>query len=628
MYACIILGLILAVFATDLVARGAPPHPWAAVAGTAAVTLLVLLAGLAISGYILLRGRRIEAGEQRFLRTVGLLGRLYRMLLLAAYAVVLFGCGWSRLAAAWAGPAGWSTPVLAVNLGPFLLLLLVGWTALYWADRRLRVLLFERAGTPVAGRQWTYSRYIVFMLRQYLLVLLVPILVLLGVNDVAGHVLPPPAAAGVGLGVLLAAVVFAGPWVRLCWRTEPLPAGRLRRRLLDLSRRAGIRVAEVLLWRTNLSIANGCMIGLVGPLRYVLITDTLLLSLPPREVEAVFAHEAAHVTYRHPLLYFVMTLAAISVAVLLGEAVSLATASFWMGLAATGAVVLGYLLVGFGYVSRRCEQECDLFAVRATECPEGCSPPDAGRRASRGPTPAPERDDGADDGSAASPRPGAATAGSREAETGPAPRPGSICEHRVRTFVAALRRIARLNGAVETRRGLRHFSIARRCRFLEDVVADPSRARRAERRIRRVKTGALILAALAFLVAGATLAVSGPLLDAGRLQPDEPEHPTRPEDGVPWEHTWIARVVNRHQVHGVALRPPEFDRHADAAADLDDGRVPGPRRVAAPRDHDVTVADPRRHAVAVHPKGERARPGPAEARKAQELRDALRRGDG
>jgi len=633
MYAYIILGLILAVFATDLVSADPPADPLSAVAGAAAVSVLVLVAGLGISGYILLRQQRIEADEQRFLRTVGALGRLYRLLIVAAYAVVLFGCGWSRLAAAWAGIGGWSVPVLAVNLAPLVVLLLVGWTALYWADRRLRGLMFERAGTPIAGRHWTFPQYVTFMLRQYLLVILVPMLVLLGVNDLATHLLPHPAAAGVELGVLLVAVALAGLWVRVCWRTEPLPEGRLRQRLLDLASRAGIRVANVLVWRTNLSIANGCMIGLVGPLRYILITDALLLSLSAEQVEAVFAHEAAHVTYRHPLLFLVMTLGAMAVAVLAGETVALATTSFWMGMAGMGTVVLAYLVVGFGYVSRRCEEECDLYAVRATVCPEGCSPPDAGPRASRpGPT-APARDGGA------IPPPQADLAlppAEREASSIVSDEPpleavpptGAVCEHRVRTFVTALRRIARLNGAAETRRGLRHFSIAHRCRFLEHVQGDPSRVWRAEQRIRRLKIAALLLAVLAFVVAGLTFAAVGVILDGGRLEPDQPEHPAGPEDSVPWENTWITRLIDRDEVNAVALRTPEFDRDADAVADLDDGRVPGPGQLAAPRDDDVAVADSRGHAVAVHPKGERAGLNRPEAGDAQELHDAVRRGCG
>ncbi|MFO8012818.1 MAG: M48 family metalloprotease [Phycisphaerae bacterium] len=631
MYAYVILGLILAVFATDLVSADAPAHPWVAVGGAWIVTMLVLLAGLAISGYILLRRHRIATDEQRFLRTVGLLGRLYRSLVVFAYAFVLFGCGWSRAAAAWARVGGWSVPVLAVNLVPLVVLLLVAWTALFWADRSLRALMFERAGAPVAVRHWTLPRYVAFMLRQYLLVILVPMLFLLAVNEAAARLLPQPVAAVVGVGVLVTAALMAGPWVCLCWRTERLPEGRLRQRLVALARRAGIRVSDVRIWRTNLSIANGCMIGLVGPLRYILITDALLLSLSAEEVEAVFAHEAAHVTYRHPLLYFVMTLAAMAVAVVMGEALAMATDSFWAGMAATGSVVLSYLLLVFGYVSRRCEQECDLFAVRATECPEGCSPPDARRRAAEaGPAesnPAPRPDPAPD--ASPEPEPAADAPQNDEEASDEAPvRAGSVCAHRVKTFIAALRRIARLNGAPETRRGLRHFSIARRCRFLEQVLADPSRARRAEQRIRRLKTGALLLALLAFVVAGLALAASVAVVEEVPLEPDEPEHPTRPEDEVPWEDTWIARVVDRHEMDEVALRPPEFDRDADAAAYPGDGGVSFARRGVATSDDDVAVADARGHAVAVHPKGEGAGLEPAEAGQAQELRDALRRGRG
>ncbi len=630
MYATIILGLILAVFATDFVAGGTTVRPFVAVGGTVAVAVLVLMAGLAITGYILLRRRQMEGGEQRFLRTIGLLGRLYRTLIVGAYAFALFGCGWSRAAATWAGGTGWSVPVLAVNLVPLVVLLLVGWTALFWADRRLRALMFYRAGAPVVARQWTLPRYLAFMLRQYLLVILVPMLVLLGANEAAARLLPEPLAAGTGLAVLVAAVLFAGPWVCFCWRTESLPEGRLRQRLLGLASRAGIRVADVRIWRTNLSIANGCMIGLLGPLRYVLITDALLLSLSAEEAEAVFAHEAAHVTYRHPLLYFVMTLAAVSVAVAMGEAVGAVTLSPWIGLLTSGTVVLAYLAGVFGYVSRRCEQECDLFAVRATTCPEGCSPPEARRR--RPPEESlPEAPD-----TSADARPALAAPEEEDVEQGRDADPpdaaetpdGSVCRHRVRTFIAALRRIARLNGSPETRRGLRHFSIARRCRFLETVLVNPSVARRSERRIGRMKRVALLLAVLALFVAALAVAVRITAVETMPLETDEPEHPTRPEDDVPWENTWIVRLVDRHEVNAVCFAPPEFDRDADVAAQAGDGRVPLPRGGVAPTHDDVTVADAGGHAVAVHPQGEGAGVDPPEPRQTQELRHALRRRDG
>ena len=588
MYAYIVLGLILAALAGDLLAGAPPPEPVSVFVSTGIVTVLVMLAGLAISGYILARQHRIVADEKRFLRTVGLLGRFYRTFVAAALAVILYGCGWGALAVAWAGGTPWEVPVLAINLAPLVLLLVVAWTALYWADRRLRTLMFARAGAAISGGRWTLPGYLAFMFRQYLLVILVPMLVLLTVMDVAGHTLPEPAAGLVGVVALASAALLAGPWVRVCWRTEPLPEGDLRTRLLDLADRAGVRVADVLVWRTNLSIANGCMIGLAGPLRYILITDALLLTLTADEVEAVFAHEVAHAKYRHALVYVLMTFGVIGLSVAIGEAVVMFTNSFWMGMLTMGLLAVGYLMTVFGYVSRRCEQECDLFAVRATACPAGCSLPDArGRIAQREPGPA------AAEGVPVLAAAGmAAVAGFQEtagssldaaeemaatSDETPDTQPAApVCEHRVQTFVTALRRIARLNGSADTRRGVRHFSIARRCRFLKAVLARPDLAREAERSARRLKVGAVLLGALAIVVSLVVLTGLQLLIGAGgALEPDEPENPTGPDDLTNGQYIWIVRLMDRDEVNPVALRPPKFDRHADAAAPFDDGRVTG-----------------------------------------------------
>jgi Zn-dependent protease with chaperone function len=667
MYAYIILGLVLAVFATDLLPADPSPHALPVVLRTAAVTVLVLLAGLAISGYILVRGRRIEEDEQGFLRVIGVLGKLYRSLVLAAYAVVLFGCGWGRLAASRAAVGSWDVTVLLANLAPLVILLVVAWTALYWADRRLRALMFERAGAPVSSRHWTFGRYLEFMLRQYLLVILVPMLALLTINDVAMHLVSPAAAGLVALAAVFAAAALAGPWVRVCWRTEPLPDGRLRRRLLELADRAGVRVAEVLVWRTNLSIANGCMIGVFGPFRYILITDALLLSLSAEEVEAVFAHEAAHVKYRHALVYLVMTMGAIAIALLTGEVAAVVTDSFTVGAMTVGTVILAYLVTAFGYVSRRCEQECDLYAVRATECPAACSPPDPGARADDLPPPAgqggavqevspapapPGPDCGQVDLAAhedeapaaaeepvppAGEEPAAAVAAdgvSAAAAAAPAvavleppsPPASAVCEHRVRTFVTALRRIARLNGSAETARGLRHFSIARRCRFLRRVQADPSLVRRAERTVERLRIGAVLVAIAAGAIAVAIFVAANSVVIEEGLQPDQPQDPAGPDDGRKWDYTEIVRLVDRNQVDAVALRPPQFHRDADTPAHLDDGGMARPRLFAPARHDDVAVAQARGHAVAVDAKGERARLHLPEAGQVQELGHPLRRG--
>jgi len=82
-------------------------------------------------------------------------------------------------------------------------------------------------------------------------------------------------------------------------RFEPLPQTPLRADVLDLARRAGVRVGEV--YEVDASrrttAANAYVTGL-GPSRRVVLYDTLLRDFPAADVRLVVAHELAHVRFR------------------------------------------------------------------------------------------------------------------------------------------------------------------------------------------------------------------------------------------------------------------------------------------------------------------------------------------
>jgi Zn-dependent protease with chaperone function len=568
MHATVLVGLIMALLAMEVAPEGPPPDVATTLGAVAAIALGVFAAGW-ILGALALRRGALEADEQRFLLRVGRAAKAYRLVVLLAYGIMLGALNWPGLVAHLAGDKRMFLGFLLMA-APFLVLLVLSWTALYWVDRRLRAFMFARAGVVMAGAAWTLPRYLVFLLRQYLLVVFVPLAALLAVHDLLVRFLGPldsmPLATILLVGGVVAVAMLAGPWVRLCWRTERLPEGDLRRRLTALAGRAGIRVGDILVWRTNLSIANGCMVGSVGPLRYILITDALLLALPNEELEAVFAHEVAHVKYRHVLLYMALAIGGMGAMILVGEAAAVVTHSSVALSLVTAAFLVAYWWLLFGFISRRCEAECDLFAVQATSCPVDCSPPDAEAR----------------------------TVGVDGAS------PAALCEHRVRAFTSALGRIARLNGSAETARGWRHFSVARRRRFLEEVLASPPLAERFARRMRRIKWMAVLGAILA-AAAVALLALAAPASEA-----DDSEDPAGPEDVVPPAHRWIVRFVDGDEMNAVALGAPQFDGDADAALEADDGGLSRFRAGVAPGDDDVCVEDARGHAVAVHPEAERA----------------------
>lgn len=102
-----------------------------------------------------------------------------------------------------------------------------------------------------------------------------------------------------GWSIFLARV--APVWlIPLFYRQKPLADDGLRQRLEALAARCGARVAGI--FEVNLSRstkkANACLCGL-GATRRVLVSDTLIGSYPPEEVEVVVAHEVGHHQLHH-----------------------------------------------------------------------------------------------------------------------------------------------------------------------------------------------------------------------------------------------------------------------------------------------------------------------------------------
>jgi STE24 endopeptidase len=104
-----------------------------------------------------------------------------------------------------------------------------------------------------------------------------------------------------GLFILLAQLA---PVVLLpiFYKFEPLENEDLRRRLVQLSERAGTRVRGIYRWKLSEKSkkANAALTGL-GNTRRIILADTLLDNYAPEEIEAVLAHELGHHVHRHIL---------------------------------------------------------------------------------------------------------------------------------------------------------------------------------------------------------------------------------------------------------------------------------------------------------------------------------------
>ncbi len=489
----LLLALILGIFLHDgLVAADAAPRAEAAtLLGVMLLPRLGLVAGLWLACRLAYRSLG-KAGGQRALMRLEHFNGLYRFAALGLYALDLH-----------LGTLRWLRSVTGdlvlvdelILLAPTLAMLVAGWAMYYPIERRVReAAIIGRldTGRPIYPLL-TRGQYVVSQVRHQMALILVPLLLILTWAQLVQRYLPADwrilghdpepvlLIAGAGTVFLLAPLI-----IRHVWDTAPLPAGELRDRLLAMCARHRVGVRELLLWRTFGGMINAAVMGLVPRLRYILLTDALLEMVRREQVEAVMAHELAHVRRHHmfwllaaalgslgllELGYLLLFSAIAGVLPEPGSQAPMIVQAGWLGelgamlawLASpqtvlgmtVGAAVVTWIGV-FGWVSRRIERQADTFAVQhlAGEKPE--------------------------------PARNAAGHVLVDAES-------------VQTMVAALQAVADLNHIPPGRRSWRHGSIAWRQRYLRRLVGQRVDRLAIDRQMRWIK---LASAAALLVVAG------------------------------------------------------------------------------------------------------------------------------
>jgi len=183
-------------------------------------------------------------------------------------------------------------------------------------------------------------------------------------------------------GVVLLTYITPYVIVPLFFQMRPLEDQTLAERIRHLADQAGTRVAAVcsLDFSRRTVEGNAAVMGF-GSSRRVVLADTLLRSFPPRDVEAVVAHELGH--HVHGDIWIGMGLQA----VIIITGLALASRLLQPALDALGAGALtgapafpAILLLGLVYsivampfvnaVSRALESRADLFAIRLTGRPQ------------------------------------------------------------------------------------------------------------------------------------------------------------------------------------------------------------------------------------------------------------------
>ncbi len=270
----------------------------------------------------------------------------------------------------------------------------------YWALQYERVVRLRKEFNQVRGSMglgplviWSRRGFLAWQLRSGLLFVLVPLLAIqLGQDGIAlamARWTSHPYAEGIYLGamvVMVLGVFILSPRI-LVWiaGTRPMGDTPVRRELEALADQLGVRYRSIRVWPSGGAVANAAVMGLLGRLRYILISDSLLRQFTPPQVRAVFGHELGHVRQHH-ILYLTLCVVSLSLWSTLGAE------GLWAGLvalglsqglvdsmgsveAAQGVLSLGLmvllLVAGLGRVSRLFERQADMEGAYCASHPEG-----------------------------------------------------------------------------------------------------------------------------------------------------------------------------------------------------------------------------------------------------------------
>lgn len=192
------------------------------------------------------------------------------------------------------------------------------------------------------------------------------------------------AAVTAGYAVVTVVLTSLAPIVLMpiFFTFRPVERPELRDRLVALSRRAGVAVADACEWRVSdrTRKANAALAGL-GRTRRIIVSDTLLSRYSDDEVEGILAHELGHLVHhdvwRGIALHTLMT--AVGLLVANRVLAVLASPLGWTGVGDVAGLPALLLTIGAvstalsplsNALSRRMERSADRFAIELTGRPE------------------------------------------------------------------------------------------------------------------------------------------------------------------------------------------------------------------------------------------------------------------
>lgn len=374
-----------------------------------------------------------------------------------------------------------------IAITPALIGILGIWWVYYPIERRIRDALLMRRfdqGQPIYPSP-SRSKYVLMQARIQLLLLLVPLLLILTLAETIDTALDPwsgrawfgPISDITTLAAGISVFMFAPLVARFVLGLVPMPQGQTLNDLEEVCKAQKVKVRSILLWKTDGAMINAAVMGLIGRLRYVMLTDALLETLSRRQVQAVMAHEIGHIRKHHMPWLVGSLLAVISAMSMVAEVTiellnrtssNSAISQTWFEGVAASTTLLALFFV-FGWVSRRFERQADTFAVQHLSQ-----------------WPIIDADNQDDEAAASS---------------------DEVTLESVQTMQGALHTIARLHAVPRSRKSWRHGSIQWRSQYLARIIGLDGEKLLIHRQIRWIKiiSGFVLSLTLIYIIIGFSL---------------------------------------------------------------------------------------------------------------------------
>ena len=381
--------ILFCLFCSEYSAVGSAGHLRERIGGIALLTCLVPALALLQTFMVSRKIQHQEIDEANWERLSRRVGSCHTAVWLAASVATIYAFRWHDVVRAEWGLDRFVLVDEIVILGPVLISLLASWAV--FADLKPKQ---KKAALPVDAiptgqghlSKWSFKNLMTWLFsserkefvsirfRLYVLVLVVPLLLAVAVNDLASTVWQSgPVAATVlivvgGLSTLALLPTLAGvPW-KLAAPSHDV--GEVIRQEL---RQFSLVGPKIRVWDTGNQIINAAAVGMVPWFRQLWISDRLICLFPEVELRAIVRHEVAHLQLGHAAIRSAVLLMPVAMVSLVGwlrwgdpvaveKIVSCVGGSVLEVSATMSILYLLYAVVAVRSLSHTFEYEADMIA--------------------------------------------------------------------------------------------------------------------------------------------------------------------------------------------------------------------------------------------------------------------------